>query len=146
MYLLDTHVVSELRKVKSGKADKNVENWSNQMEPGLLYVSSIVIHEIELGVLLAERADQAMGAVLRQWMNHHVLPAFEGRILPVDKKVVLVSAKYHVPDPKPYRDTLIGATAVVHDMTVVTRNIKDFQFAGLKVFNPWENNPEVAEK
>jgi len=140
MYLLDTNVVSELRKVRSGRADKNVENWSFQVDPQLLYVSSIVIHEIELGILLAERSDNSKGKVLRKWMSEHVLPTFDGRILPVDKEVVLVSAKYHVPDPKPYRDTLIAASAVVHDMTVVTRNVGDFNLDGLKVFNPWERN------
>ncbi|WP_250657819.1 type II toxin-antitoxin system VapC family toxin [Alkalimarinus coralli] len=140
MYLLDTNVVSELRKVKSGKADKNVENWSFQVDPQLLYVSSIVIHELELGILLAERSDPTKGQVLRKWMNDFVLPAFEGRILPVDKDVALVSAKYHVPDPKPYRDTLIAATTIVHDMAIVTRNVDDFNLDGLKVLNPWESN------
>tara|TARA_R110001592_G_scaffold341474_1_gene630555 strand:+ start:27062 stop:27484 length:423 start_codon:yes stop_codon:yes gene_type:complete len=140
MYLLDTNVISELRKVKSGKADKHIESWSFQVDPQLLYVSSIVIHEIELGILLAERSDRAKGKVLRKWMSEHVLPAFDGRILSVDKDVVLVSAKYHVPDPKPYRDTLIAASAVVHDMTIVTRNVGDFNLDGLKVFNPWESN------
>lgn len=138
MYLLDTNVVSELRKVKSGKADKNVEQWSREVDARLLYVSAIVIHEIELGILLAERSDSAKGKILRKWMNEHVLPAFDGRILPVDKDVVLQSAKYHVPDPKPYRDTLIAATAVVHDMTIVTRNVSDFSLDDLKVINPWD--------
>ncbi|KZZ45317.1 twitching motility protein PilT [Oleiphilus sp. HI0118] len=140
MYLLDTNVVSELRKVKSGKADSNVQQWSSQVEAELLYVSSIVIHEIELGILLAERSDPTKGKVLRKWMSDHVLPTFEGRILPVDKEVVLVSAKYHVPDPKPYRDTLIAATAAVHDMTIVTRNVSDFNLDNLKILNPWEQN------
>ena len=75
-----------------------------------------------------------------QWMSDHVLPTFEGRILPVDKDVVLVSAKYHVPDPKPYRDTLIAATAAVHDMTIVTRNVSDFNLGTLKILNPWEQS------
>lgn len=140
MFLLDTNVVSELRKVKSGKADKNVEHWSYQVAPQLLYVSSIVIHEIELGVLMAERSDPKKGAILRAWMNDYVLPAFGERILPVDKDVVLVSAKYHVPDPKPYRDTLIAATAIVHNMTIVTRNVDDFRLGGLKIINPWEES------
>ena len=137
MYLLDTNVVSELRKVKSGKADKNVQAWSLEVDPQLLFISSIVVHEIELGVLLAERSDKAKGLVLRKWMNEHVLPTFEGRILSVDKQVVLVSAKYHVPNPKPYRDTLIAATAVSHGMIVVTRNTDDFQLDGVKLINPW---------
>ena len=140
MYLLDTNVISELRKVKSGKVDKNVQEWSIHIDPQLMYVSSITIHELELGILLAERTDQVKGNILRKWMNNHILPAFENRILSVDKNVVLVSAKYHVPDPKPYRDTLIAATAVVHNMTVVTRNTDDFRLDKVKLLNPWNVN------
>lgn len=137
MFLLDTNVVSELRKVKSGKADKNVQAWSFKIDPQLLYVSSITIHEIELGVRMAERSDKAKGCVLRKWMQEHVLPAFDGRVLAVDKQVALVSAGYHVPNPKPFRDTLIAATALVHGMTVITRNTSDFCLEGVKVLNPW---------
>ncbi|PCJ31665.1 MAG: VapC toxin family PIN domain ribonuclease [Moraxellaceae bacterium] len=138
MYLLDTNVISELRKVKSGKANKNVQAWSLEVDSQLLYVSSITIHEIELGILMADRSDEVKGQVLRKWMNEHVLPAFEGRILSVDKQVALVSAGYHVPDPRPYRDTLIAATALVHGMTVITRNTGDFCLDGLKTLNPWD--------
>lgn len=137
MYLLDTNVISELRKVKSGKSDKNVKRWSLQADPQLMYVSSITIHELELGILLAERADKSKGKILRKWMTEYVLPAFEKRVLSVDKKVVLVSAKYHVPDPKPYRDTLIAATAVVNNMTVVTRDTDGFCLDKVKTLNPW---------
>ncbi|PID43462.1 MAG: VapC toxin family PIN domain ribonuclease [Proteobacteria bacterium] len=137
MYLLDTNVVSELRKVKSGKADEHVEAWSLTVSPKQLYLSVIVIHEIELGILMAERSDFTKGRVLRKWMNEYVLPAFDGRILSVDQQIALVSAGYHVPDPKPYRDTLIVATALVHGMTVVTRNTHDFCLTGVKKINPW---------
>lgn len=137
MYLLDTNVISELRKVKSGKADKNVQKWSFQVAPQLMYVSSITIHELELGILLAERADKSKGGMLRKWMTEHVLPTFENRVISVDKNVVLVSAKYHVPDPKPYRDTLIAASSVVHNMTVVTRNTTNFCLDKVKTLNPW---------
>jgi len=137
MYLLDTNVVSELRKVSSGKANKNVKDWSLHLDPQRLFISTITIHEIELGILLAERSDKAKGRVLRKWMGEHVIPTFEGRILPIDKQVALLSASYHVPNPKPYRDTFIGATAIIHGMTVVTRNTDDFCLDGLVVFNPW---------
>lgn len=140
MYLLDTNVVSELRKVKSGKADPKVRDWSLQVDAQLLYVSAITIHEIELGILMAERADPAKGALLRKWMTNHVLPAFEGRIIAVDKDVALLSASYHVPNPRPYRDTLIAATAVVHGLTVVTRNAGDFCLDGVRVLNLWSFN------
>lgn len=137
MYILDTNVISELRKVKSGKADSNVKAWSDSVDPLLMYVSSITIHELELGILLTERSDLQKGKMLRRWMTEHVLPVFENRIIVVDKDVVLRSAKYHAPDPKPYRDTLIAASAVVHSMTVVTRNISDFQLEDVKALNPW---------
>lgn len=138
MYLLDTNVVSELRKVKSGKADSSVTSWSNSIDPMVMFVSSITIHELELGILQAERSDIAQGKVLRKWMTEHVLPVFENRIIAIDKDVALRSAGYHVPNPKPYRDTLIAACAVVHNMTVVTRNISDFQLTGVKTLNPWD--------
>lgn len=138
MYLLDTNVVSELRKVASGKADKNVIAWSQQVNADLLFISSIVLHELELGILLAERNDPKKGSILRRWMVECVLPSFEKRILVVDKEVALLSATFHVPKPKPYRDTLIAASAMVNKMTVVTRNVADFNLTGLKVFNPWD--------
>jgi toxin FitB len=81
---------------------------------------------------MAERSDETKGEVLRKWMNEHVLPTFEGRILSVDKQVALVSAKYHVLNPKPYRDILIAATAVSLSMVVVTRNTEDFCLDGVK--------------
>ena len=137
MFLLDTNVVSELRKVRAGKADANVAKWANAADAQALYLSTITIQELEIGVLLAERRDPAQGALLRAWLNTHVLPAFLGRILPVDTAVAQCSAKLHVPDPCPLRDGVIAATALVHGMTVVTRNVADFAPTGAAVLNPW---------
>ena len=137
MFLLDTNVVSELRKVRSGKADTNVAAWADSVDAGALYLSVITIQELEMGVLLAERKDGTQGEVLRAWFNGHVLPAFEGRILPVDTAVALRSARLHVPDPRPVRDGLIAATAIVHGMQVVTRNTADFGPTGVDTINPW---------
>lgn len=137
MYLLDTNVVSELRKVKSGKADRNVADWTDRVEASDLYLSVIVLQELEIGVLLAERRDPLQGALLRTWLNAHVLPAFSDRILAIDMAVAQRSARLHVPDPRPFRDCLIAATALVHGMTVVTRNVADFQAAGVQFLNPW---------
>jgi len=137
MLLLDTNVVSELRKVRSGKADPNVSRWAERVAPSELYLSVITLHELELGVLLAERRDPPQGAVLRTWLENHVRPAFLGRILPVDEAVARQAAQLHVPDPRPVRDALIAATAQVHGMTVVTRNIDDFAPMGVPVLNPW---------
>lgn len=138
MYLLDTNVISELRKAKSGKADKNVETWANSVSAMKLYLSVITILELETGTLLIERKDAAQGAVLRSWLNEHVLPAFSGRILVVDTAVAQCCAKLHVPDPRSDRDAIIAATAIVHGMTVVTRNVDDFEPTGVELLNPWK--------
>jgi predicted nucleic acid-binding protein len=144
MYLLDTNVVSELRKVTSGKADKNVIAWNNTVAIAGLYLSAIVIHEIELGVLLMERRDPTTGALFRAWLGGHVLPAFSGRILAVDTTVAQRSAQLHVPNTRPNRDAFIAATALVHGMTVVTRNVKDFDATGVAILNPWDAAPPTA--
>lgn len=137
MYLLDTNVVSELRKIRLGKADARVSVWADSVDAADLYLSAITVQELEIGVLLAERRDSSQGAILRTWLNHHVLPAFMDRILGVDVAVAQRSARLHVPDPRPVRDGLIAATALVHGMTVVTRNVADFEPTGVPVLNPW---------
>ena len=137
MFLLDTNVVSELRKARAGKADPNVAAWARSVTAGSLFLSVIVVHELELGVLLAERRDLAQGAVLRAWLDGHVLQAFAGRILPIDVAAATRGAALSVPDPRPVRDGLIAATALVHALTVVTRNVSDFIPTGVTVLNPW---------
>lgn len=137
MFILDTNVVSELRKIRSGGADPQVALWADSVDSVNLYVSAITVQELEIGVLLAERRDPRQGAVFRAWLDSHVLPAFAGRILPVDTAVAQRSAKLHVPDPRPVRDCLIAATALVHGMTVVTRNTVDFKATGVLLLNPW---------
>ena len=137
MYILDTNVVSELRKVRSGKADRYVSEWANSVDASDLYLSAITIQELEIGVLLVERRDFSQGAMLRAWLNNYVLPAFDNRILAIDTVVTQRSAHLHVPDPHPVRDGLIAATALVHGMTVVTRNTADFATTGVNILNPW---------
>ncbi len=137
MYLLDTNVVSELRKIRVGKADSQVAAWADSVDAADLYLSVITVQELEIGILLAERRDPTQGAVFRAWLNKQVLPAFAGRILAVDMAVAQRSAQLHVPNPRPVRDGLIAATALVHGMTVVTRNVDDFEPTGVAVFNPW---------
>jgi hypothetical protein len=137
MFLLDTNVVSELRLVRLGKADMQVASWADSVDANALYISVITLQELEIGVLLAERRDPMQGAVLRSWLNLHVIPAFADRILPVDTAVAQRSARLHVPDPRPVRDGLIAATALVHGMTVVTRNVSDFEPTGVAILNPW---------
>jgi hypothetical protein len=137
MFILDTNVVSELRKVRFGKADKHVARWADSVVVADLYLSAISVQELEIGVQLVERRDVKQGGLLRTWLNDQVLPAFEGRILCIDAAVALRSASLHVPDPRPVRDSLIAATALVHGMTVVTRNVGDFEMSGVKLLNPW---------
>jgi predicted nucleic acid-binding protein len=138
MFVLDTNVVSELRKVRFGKADTNVAAWTQSVDAADLFVSAITIMELELGVLLIERNDTTQGAMLRSWLEQHVLPEFSGRTLPVDTAVAQRCARLHVPDKRGERDALIAATALVHGMTVVTRNVADFKPTGVTLINPWE--------
>lgn len=137
MYILDTNVISELRKAKSKKANKNVKIWAADISASSMYLSVITVLELEVGILLLERRDKAQGAMLRTWLNKYVLPAFAGRILSIDLTVAQHCAKLHVPNPKSQRDALIAATALTHGMTVVTRNIIDFQSMKVSVYNPW---------
>lgn len=134
---LDTTVVSELRKAGSGKADARVVAWATGVQTASLYLSAITILELETGVLLVERRDSTQGALLRAWLNGHVLPAFAGRVLPVDIAVAQRCARLQVPDPKADRDALIAATALTHGMTVVTRHAADFEPTGVPVLDPW---------
>jgi toxin FitB len=136
-FVLDTNVVSELRKVRLGKADANVAAWAERVDAGSLFVSAICIMELELGVLSVERKDATQGALLRSWLEQQVLPEFSGRTLPVDTAVALRCARLHVPDKRGERDALIAATALVHGMTVVTRNVADFAATGVTLINPW---------
>jgi len=136
MFLLDTNVISELRR--PGKANSKVAEWADGVRQAELFLSAITILEIEIGILRRERQDQAQGAALRVWMDSYVRPAFDGHILPVDTAVALRCARLHVPDPRSDRDALVAATALVHGLTVVTRNVKDFQRMALDLINPWD--------
>lgn len=140
MYVLDTNVLSELRKIRLGKADANVAAWSESVDAANLFVSAITIMELELGVLSIERRDAPQGAILRSWLEQHVLPEFSGRTLPIDTAVAQRCARLHVPDKRGERDALIAATALVHGMAVVTRNAADFQPTGVAIVNPWEQS------
>ena len=136
MYLLDTNVVSELRK-KPGRIDANVLVWSESVHPLDQYLSVITLQELETGVLLLDRHDTAQAKRFRHWLEATVRPAFAKRILPITQEIALRNAEFHVPDPRPYRDSLIAATALVHGLTVVTRNVSDFEPTGVRVINPW---------
>ena len=135
MFLLDTNVVSELRKAQ---ADPAVAAWARSVHASKLYISAITLLEIETGILRLERRDPIQALPLRNWLEAHVIPAFTGRVLSIDGAVARRCARLHVPDRSNECDALIAATALVHDMTVVTRNTRDFAFSGAPVLNPWE--------
>ena len=135
MFLLDTNVVSELRR--PDKADRAVVAWAGAIPAASFFLSAISILEIEIGALLVARRDAAQGAVLRRWIDDQLMPRFDGRILPVDTAVAQRCARLHVPDPRAERDALIAATAMVHGLTVVTRNVADFEPTGVALLNPW---------
>lgn len=138
MFVLDANVVSELRKVRFGKADVSFAAWADSVDAADLFVSAITLMELELGALSIERRDAAQGAMLRSWLEQHVLPEFSRRTLPIDTAVALRCARLHMPDKRGERDALIAATALVHGMTVVTRNVADFKPTGVTILNPWE--------
>lgn len=157
MLLLDTNVVSELRKVANDRADPRVVAWAARQDPHSAFLSAVTIFEIERGILQLERRDEAQGAALRRWFDGEILPGFEGRILPVDTAIARRCAALHVPDPRPERDDeqgaaspgcgyavrgtasllMIAATALVHGLTLATRNVADFQNMGVSNVNPW---------
>ena len=137
MYLLDTNVLSELRKRRSGKIDPAVEAWAGSVDQADMFLSVITIMEVELGIALLERHDPRQAGVLRLWLHDKVMPAFAGRILSIDAAIALRCARLHVPETKSERDAWIAATGLAHDLTVVTRNLPDFAGTGVPLVDPW---------
>ena len=138
-YLLDTNVGSELRKIGDGKADARVAAWVDTEDAESFFISAITILELERGVLGIQRRDAAQGARLRAWLDNHVRPEFAGRILPIDDQIAMRCAHLHIPDRRNEVDALIAATALVHGLTVATRNVRDFEGTGVVVVNPWQD-------
>lgn len=138
--LLDTNILSELRKPQS-RANAGVLDWARSQHADTLSISVITVMEIEVGIKRLERRDPEQAERLHGWLRTDVLTAFERRTLPVDLVVARRAAQLHVPDPRPERDCLIAATALVHDLTVVTRNVRDFEPLGVRVLNPWADQP-----
>ena len=137
MYLLDTNLVSELRKARTGRADPGVVAWAAGIRGGAQYLSVITVLELELGIQLSERRDPSQGRILRAWFEKQVLGGFAERILPVDTEIARRCAGLHVPNRRPDRDALIAATALVHGLTLVTRNVRDFADTGVALHDPW---------
>lgn len=137
MYLLDTNVVSALRVRR--EANEPVWNWASSTETSTQFLSVISVLELERGTVQLERRDSAQGAILRAWLDDQVMPAFADRVIGIDSTIARLCARLHVPDRKPERDAFIAATALVRGYAVVTKNARDFQGAGVKLINPWND-------
>lgn len=135
-YLLDTNVLGELR---SKHGDVGVKHWIAGQRSTDLAISVITVIEIELEVRRRTRSDPRAGALLDQWLRERVLTAFIGRILPLDLDAARYVAPIHLPDAAPDHAALIAATALAHDLAVVTRNERDFHRASVRLVNPWSN-------
>lgn len=140
MILLDTNVVSELRKDR--RAEPNVVAWVGAQPNESLFLSAVTVLELEVGVRRLEGRDPRQAERFRSWLDAKVLPAFAGRVLPIDLQVALRCAPLHVPDPRPERDAMIAATALVHGLTLATRNTPDFAATDVRLLNPW--NPPAS--
>ena len=145
MYLLDTHVISELRKARNGKADSGVVTWAGSIASQNLFMSAISLLELESGVAALERKDRIQAATLRTWLDDQVMKAFEGRILSVDAAVARKRSSLPFTDPKHDRDALMAATALTHGLTLATRNPAAYKSCRVKLFNPWGYAPEADE-
>jgi toxin FitB len=130
-------VVSELRKVGDGKADPNVTAWISAQDSRDLYLSVITILELERGILSIQRRDIDQGSRLRAWMDSRVRPEFAERIISIDEVIATRCAHLHIPDRRNEADALIAATAIVHGLVVVTRNVQVFQGTGAVLVDPW---------
>jgi toxin FitB len=138
VYLLDTNVLSELRKLDSKNCNANVKAWFSTCKPSQLFTSVICLLEVERGILQVARKDAAQAKRLRHWFDTYLIPGMQERTLPVTQAIASLCAALHVPDPKPEMDALIAATARVHGFTLVTRNTKDFEPMGARCINPWD--------
>lgn len=136
MYLLDTNVVSELRRIKPHSA---VLTWFQSVEDKDLYISVVTLAEIQAGIEITREQDPKRAAELEQWLD---LVADTYNILPMDSVAFRTWAKLmHKKSDTLYEDAMIAATAQVNDLTVVTRNVADFIMLNVKLFNPFEYKP-----
>ncbi len=143
MHLLDTDVVFELRNAKAGVTDPGLAAWAAKAARSSLFISALTLLELETAVARTERKDKAKAATLRDWLENRVVPAFEGRILPIDAAVVRRRGHVALTDS---RDALLAATALEHSLALATRDVAAFaKVPRLKVFNPWGYKPDALD-
>jgi predicted nucleic acid-binding protein len=134
-YLIDTNIIAEVRK--GSRCDPHVSRWWSQVMDDELFLSVLVIGEIRKGIELARPRDPVRAANLEQWLNT-LITSFAGRILPVDQWVADEWGRLNAPNPRPTVDSLLAATAKVHGLTLVTRNLADMPKTGISMINPFE--------
>ena len=134
-FLLDTNVVSEVRK--GVRADRRVMGWLEEVDADDLRLSVLVLGELRQGVERLRSRDVVSARHLDRWL-HGLAERYAGRILPIDEPVAQLWGRLNVPDPLPAVDGLLAATALVHDLTLVTRNTRDVARTGVRVLNPFE--------
>ncbi|QGY29037.1 type II toxin-antitoxin system VapC family toxin [Pantoea cypripedii] len=138
-YLLDTNVISELRKAGTPKANPAVIAWAKAIDAEDMFISALTLMEIEKGILKFARKDPLQARHLQRWYQEQVLMEFAWRTFDIDSAICRLCARLHVPDERPATDALIAATAMHHDLILVTRNVRDFEGMGVMLLNPWEN-------
>lgn len=138
MFVLDTNIVSELRKVRAARTSHVFAKWAERTDLAKAFLCPATIMELEIGILRLERKDPKQALVLRQWLSASVLGQFRNRILPVTAEVAQRAAYlFENTNAQSYPDALIAATAYVHNMAVVTRNKNHFAGAGVKIIDPF---------
>ncbi len=142
MFLLDTPIVYELRKARTGGAEAGLTAWASGVARERLFLSAISLVELETSAAEAARRDKAAGAVLRGWIDERLLPAFEGHVLPLDAAVARRRGQLSMGDN---RDALFAATALEHGLTLVTRNTAAFKGMRVKLFDPRGYTPDADE-
>ncbi len=140
MYLLDTNIISESRKLGTARVDPRVALWFARIDVETTYVSAMTIFELECGVQKMERRDAVQGYALRRWLEDQILTSYEQRALPLSRAVAIICAGLHIPDPKSERDAWIAATAIKAELTLVTRNVGDFINMGIRLINPFDQD------
>lgn len=138
MFLLDTNIISETRKLGTSRVDPHAARWFTRVDVETSFVSAMTIFELERGVRQMERRDATQGSELRRWLDDQIMTTYEHRTLPLSREVALICAGLHIPDPKSERDAWIAATAIEADLTLASRNVGDFANMGVRLINPFD--------
>lgn len=134
-YLFDTNVISELRKGR--RANSGAATWAQSVLEDQIFLSVITLHEIERGILGAEKRSRPEAPVLRSWFDGDLRPSYAPRTLPVTTEIAIHAASFAAERSVDLADHLIAATAVIHGFTLVTRNVGHFTHSGVRLLNPF---------